>query len=205
MRDSLIGPGGLATPVLVIATGHHLSLALLGDGGVLARHHDPLVRGHAEALMPALRALLEGQPRPRAIIAETGPGSFTGLRIGIAAARALGLAWRVPVHGIASTLLVAAAAVARGHHGPLRVALAAPRGQVWLQPFDGLVACAPACSIPAEAAQAALAAPGPPLTGSAVEGAPEAAPDAAAAALISPALLGGPDPLYISPPVGKAA
>mgnify|MGYP005866535445 CR=1 FL=1 len=110
MHHPLTGPGGLPAPVLVIGTGHHLSLALIGREGLLARAHDPLVRGHAEAIMPALRALLAGQPRVGSILVETGPGSFTGLRIGIAAARALGLAWRIPVHGVSSTLLVAAAA-----------------------------------------------------------------------------------------------
>jgi tRNA threonylcarbamoyl adenosine modification protein YeaZ len=196
---------GCPSPWLVIATGHHLSLALVERATLHARHHEALARGHAEALMPALRALLAGQPRPAAIIVETGPGSFTGLRIGIAAARALGLAWHLPVRGVSSMLLVAAAAAARGHQGPLRVALAAPRGQVWLQRFDGLAAAAPARSLPPEAARIELALTGPPITGSGIMGAPEAAPDAAAARHIPPALFGGPDPLYLSPSPALAA
>ena len=86
------------------------SLALLAGDTVLAAHHDVIGRGHAEALLPAIAALLAraGVARPDAIAVDIGPGSFTGLRIGIAAARALGLAWEVPVGGYASLALIAA-------------------------------------------------------------------------------------------------
>jgi tRNA threonylcarbamoyl adenosine modification protein YeaZ len=191
--------------VLVIATGHHLSLALLGADEVFAHSHQAIARGHAEALLPAIASLLEGQPRPASILVETGPGSFTGLRVGIAAARALGLAWGVPVRGVSSTLLVAAAAHARGHRGPLLVALAAPRGQVWLQPFDGLLATAPAASLLPDAAARILARPGTMATGSGCPGAPEATPDAAAAPHVPAALTGEPLPLYLSAPGPEAA
>lgn len=124
---------------LVIATGHELSLALVRDGQVIAALHDSLTRGHAEALMPAVERLLAPiGGRASAIgdiVVEIGPGSFTGLRIGISAARALGLAWGVPVRGVRSTLLALG-----GFDGPeagadvALVALGAPRGQLWLEP-----------------------------------------------------------------------
>ncbi|QMW24391.1 tRNA (adenosine(37)-N6)-threonylcarbamoyltransferase complex dimerization subunit type 1 TsaB [Sandaracinobacteroides saxicola] len=120
-------------PVLVVATGHTLSLALIAGAELLAAHDDPAPRGQADALLPAVRAMLGGQ-RPARIVVETGPGSFTGLRIGIAAARALGLAWGVPVAGVSSSLLTAAPFL-RDADTPLWVALAAPRGQVWLEPI----------------------------------------------------------------------
>lgn len=134
MQDSLTGF------TLAIASGHDLSLALLDGPIVVAERFLPIERGHAERLMPALRELLQeyggAAVRPVTIVVEIGPGSFTGLRIGIAAARALGLAWDCPVAGVRSTLLVAAATRAREVKGRVVVALAAPRGQVWLEAFE---------------------------------------------------------------------
>jgi tRNA threonylcarbamoyl adenosine modification protein YeaZ len=102
----------LAGLTLAISTASPaLSLALF-DGGTLTAHdHRIIGRGHAEALMPAIAALL-GRQRPARILVDIGPGSFTGIRIGIAAARALGVAWGVPVMGFSGTGLVAAAAFA---------------------------------------------------------------------------------------------
>lgn len=88
-----------------------LSIALVAGSQVLARHHQLIGRGHAEALVPAIAALLAGR-RADAIIVDVGPGSYTGIRIGIAAARALGVAWGVPVHGASALSLVAAQAFA---------------------------------------------------------------------------------------------
>jgi len=188
---------------LVVATGHALSLALLSGGRVLAASHQPMEAGHAEALLPALDALAEGERRLPVgrILVETGPGSFTGLRIGLAAARALGLAWRVPVLGVSSTALVLAEARAAGAAGPLLVALAAPRGQVWLEAEGEGLATACTRAEAAERARAWLAAGGA-VTGSAapaLAGAsarPEREPRAAAAAVLPEAVLGPPVPRY---------
>ncbi|MBC7522629.1 MAG: tRNA (adenosine(37)-N6)-threonylcarbamoyltransferase complex dimerization subunit type 1 TsaB, partial [Sandarakinorhabdus sp.] len=68
-------------------------------------------RGHAEALMPAIAAMM-GDRRAGAILVDIGPGSFTGIRICTAAARAPGLAWGVPVAGFEGGALVAAQAFA---------------------------------------------------------------------------------------------
>lgn len=88
-----------------------LSLALFEDDRLVAHDHRIIGRGHAEALVPAIAALL-GARRPALVLVDIGPGSFTGIRIGIAAARALGVAWGVPVSGFSGTSLVAAAAFA---------------------------------------------------------------------------------------------
>lgn len=88
-----------------------LSVALVDGPRVLARSHERIGRGHAEALVPTIDQLLAGQ-RPKRILVDIGPGSYTGIRIGIAAARALGLAWSVPVAGVSALSLVAAQALA---------------------------------------------------------------------------------------------
>ncbi len=196
MQDRLTGR------TLVIATGHALSLALGEDGRLLAEHHERIGLGHAEALMPALTALLApfgGRAAGVAhIIVETGPGSFTGLRIGHAAATALALAWGADLSGVRSTLLVAAQARQSGADGLLGVALAAPRGQLWCERFH-----LPALS--SRGAPIALLAPaaadwlaGAPAAGSGAPGQMLAAEPRAACALgLSPALFDPPIPLYV--------
>jgi tRNA threonylcarbamoyladenosine biosynthesis protein TsaB len=113
-----------------------LSVALFADGVRLACEHRLIGRGHAEALVPAIAALMAGR-RADAIVVDIGPGSFTGIRVGIAAARALGLAWNVPVTGVMASTLVAAAAFAEvtDLHA-VRVQLEAGRGQHFVQTID---------------------------------------------------------------------
>ena len=97
---------------LVISTASPaLSLALFDNDSLAAHDHRIIGRGHAEALLPGIAALM-GTARADEVLVDIGPGSFTGIRIGIAAARALGLAWRVPVHGFSGAALVAARAFA---------------------------------------------------------------------------------------------
>lgn len=74
---------------------------------LIAAYHAELGRGHAEALLPAIAAFPECGRAAR-ILVDVGPGSFTGVRVGLAAARALGFAWGVPVCGYDCLDLVAA-------------------------------------------------------------------------------------------------
>lgn len=92
-----------------------LSIALFAGEDLLGAHHAELGRGHAEALLPAIAAL-PGGGRADAILVDTGPGSFTGVRVGIAAATALGFAWGAPVRGFGCLDLVAA--MVRARHAP---------------------------------------------------------------------------------------
>ena len=75
-----------------------LSVALLEGDAILRQHHEVVGRGHAERLLPVIRDLL-GPCVPDAIAVDCGPGSFTGVRVGLAAAQGLRIAWGVPVHG----------------------------------------------------------------------------------------------------------
>jgi tRNA threonylcarbamoyl adenosine modification protein YeaZ len=103
-----------------------LSVALFDGPALLAHDHRVIGRGHAEALVPAVQALLAGR-QPQAIIVDVGPGSYTGIRVGLAAARALGLAWGVPVHGCTAFALIAAQA---DHPGAITACIDAGRGAV---------------------------------------------------------------------------
>ena len=95
---------------LVIETASEACSVALFDGSKLIAHdHRELGRGHAERLIPMIEALPE-KGRSSRILVSLGPGSFTGVRIGIAAARALGVAWAVPVLGYPTLALVAARA-----------------------------------------------------------------------------------------------
>lgn len=143
--------------LLVIDTATQaLSVALLDDEGQpLGHFHDIVGRGHAEALLPVIAALPDGG-RADAIAVDVGPGSFTGVRIGIAAAKALALAWRIPVHGYGALSLIAAQAARQHKDGPLIVTITGGHGELFWQSFerDGLTPL----SAPASTPIAALAA-----------------------------------------------
>ena len=85
------------------------SAALFDGDTLLDGRFETLGRGHAERLVPMM-AELPGRGRADRILVSLGPGSFTGVRIGLAAARALGLAWSAEVLGYPTLSLVAAMA-----------------------------------------------------------------------------------------------
>ena len=83
------------------------SVALFEESDLIAGEHVVLGRGHAERLVPMIEALPD-KGRADRILVSLGPGSFTGVRIGIATARALGIAWGAEVLGYPTMALVAA-------------------------------------------------------------------------------------------------
>lgn len=87
------------------------SIALFEGETLIARDHRTIGRGHAETLVPMIAALPD-KGRADRILVSLGPGSFTGLRIGLATARALGFAWQAEVIGYPTLALIAAMAQA---------------------------------------------------------------------------------------------
>ncbi len=126
---------------LVIDSASEACSVALFDGDALADHrHAVIGRGHAERLVPLI-AELAGGGRADSIAVGCGPGSFAGVRIGVAAARALALGWGVPVRGFSTLALVAAGAAAEFADalGGL-VAMEGGHGQWFVQPFDARLA-----------------------------------------------------------------
>jgi tRNA threonylcarbamoyl adenosine modification protein YeaZ len=128
------------------------SVALFDDGTLVAGQREAIGRGHAERLVPMIAQLPE-RGRADEIRVALGPGSFTGVRIGLAAARALALAWNVPVLGYPTLALVAAMAQAQ-RPGAVTVCMAGGHGEWFVQDFaaDGLALTPLASLPPAEAA-----------------------------------------------------
>jgi tRNA threonylcarbamoyl adenosine modification protein YeaZ len=133
------------------------SVALVEGSHVVDERHEVVGRGHAERLIPMIEELLAGR-RPSAILVDCGPGSFTGVRVGLAAAHGLAIGGGVPLTGYSSMAAIAAMGADAESVG---VALHAGHGQLFVQsygpgpiaPLDELQ------SLPPDAAAAAIAAP----------------------------------------------
>ena len=135
------------------------SAALWRDGAVAARRFEPMQRGQSERLMPMIQEVMDEAGAAFAdldLVAVTnGPGAFTGLRIGLAAARGLALAGNVPCLGVTTFEAIAAQVPADERRGRvLLVAIDAKRADVYVQVFDaGLAPAADAAArLPADVA-----------------------------------------------------
>lgn len=144
-------------------------MALLDGATVVASAHEVVGRGHAERLVPMIAALPGGGRAPR-ILVDVGPGSFTGVRVGLAAAIGLSIGWGAAVQGYSSLALLAAAAFADDPAlARLAVVLEGGHGEVFMQGFalsPGLEAEDALRSLRPDAALAAL--DGRPAIGSGV-------------------------------------
>jgi tRNA threonylcarbamoyladenosine biosynthesis protein TsaB len=125
-----------AERILVIETATAAcSVALIEGGAIVAETHEIVGRGHAERLIPMIAAL-PGQGRAPRILVDCGPGSFTGVRVGLAAARGLAIGWGAEVAGYSSLALLAAAGFACDPaHPALAVVLEGGHGEVFMQHF----------------------------------------------------------------------
>ena len=114
-----------------------LALAILRDGDHVDTLIEDMATGQAERLFPALDDLLGRSGVTykdlTRVAVTTGPGSFTGLRIGLSAARGLGLALNVPVLGIPSLFVLSLTSQC----DPVAVLLDAKRGEAYFQTFSG--------------------------------------------------------------------
>ena len=109
------------------------SAALLDEcGAALDERHELVGRGHAERLVPMIEALLNGR-MPGAILVDCGPGSFTGVRVGLAAAQGLGIGWGITVAGYSSLALLAA----ESGEAEVTAALEGGHGELFVQSFAG--------------------------------------------------------------------
>ena len=88
--------------------------ALFDESGACVAQADEVIgRGHAERLVPMIAELLDGRRADR-ILVGVGPGSFTGIRVAIAAAHGLAIGWGAELRGMSSLALLAAGADAEG-------------------------------------------------------------------------------------------
>ena len=191
------------------------SAAVVHDGAVLAARVEPMSRGHQERLAPLVAEVMAeaggvGFDQLDRIAVTVGPGSFTGLRVGLAFAKGLSAALAIPAVGVGSL-----EALAQPYEGRVFAVLDAKRGQVYLQAFaDGAAVSAPD-ALPIETAAARVAELAPDiLVGTGVALLAQMRPSARAIALdhADPAAIAAlgasrspvpPRPLYLRAPDAK--
>jgi len=213
MRVLAIDTALAACAAAVLETGH----------GIIAAETLPMVRGHAEALIPLIaRVMKQSNVAFRdldRIAVTTGPGSFTGVRVGLAAARGFAVATGVPVVGVSTLAVYAAPYLAANGKTPVIAAIDARHEHVYLQMFGpgGQTLVSPRLAPLSEAIRAASDAPAC-LVGSAAravaDGMPKTAPtprtvDARAApdiawvaqiGAVTPEPAAAPNPQYLRAP-----
>jgi tRNA threonylcarbamoyladenosine biosynthesis protein TsaB len=112
-----------------------------GTSKMIAMESQAMKRGHAEALMPLIARVMKETGIPFAaldrVAVTSGPGSFTGLRVGLSAARGIGLAAGKPVVGLTTLSAYAAPIVSEGAEQPVISAIDARHDHVYLQVVSG--------------------------------------------------------------------
>ena len=218
--------------LLALDTAQGALSAAVGDGSALhVAHFEERTRGHAEALMPLVESVLEeadiGFADLDALAVTVGPGTFTGLRVGLAAARGLALARSLPLVGV--TTLEAVAEPAGATADEITIAtFDARRDEIYMQAFGrNLEALTPPLLVRLDEAEThlpegslVLVGTGAPLLAERLEKSGRSfrlsparpQPDAAALLRIARARIAAqgleafrvaPEPLYIRAPVAK--
>jgi tRNA threonylcarbamoyladenosine biosynthesis protein TsaB len=110
-------------------------------GKLIAQESQAMKRGHAEALMPLIARVIKesgiGFAGLDRIAVTTGPGSFTGLRVGLSAARGIALAANKPVVGLTTLTAYAAPVVSQNAEQPVISAIDARHDHVYFQAVSG--------------------------------------------------------------------
>lgn len=193
------------------------SVAVLDGETVLASASEAMARGHQERLAPMAQAVMADARLPfsrlQRIGATVGPGSFTGLRVGVAFAKGLASALGVPAVGIGSLEALAAEAP-----GLVAAVIDARRDQLYLQVFDDGHALMAPDVLPVGTAAARLAelamgraltlvGSGAPLLAEAAPGAHILTPEGCDARIVARLAAGRPAapirPLYLRAPDAK--
>ena len=120
--------------ILAFDTSSAACTAALFDGsGTLVAHAQEIIgRGHSERLVPMIAEILDGRVAD-SIIVGVGPGSFTGIRVGIAAANGLAIGWDAKLRGMSSLALLAVGVAGRGE---VAAAVIGGHGELFVQQFD---------------------------------------------------------------------
>jgi tRNA threonylcarbamoyladenosine biosynthesis protein TsaB len=156
MRILAIDTSCGAASVAVVEGGRNAPLAVMSR---------PMTRGHADALPlmveEVMRGIDGGFGSLARIVVATGPGSFTGIRIGLALARAMGLALAIPVAGVSTLAAFAAPLLSEPRTGIIAAAIDARHGSVYFQLFEasGRPLGLPRCDTPRECVRAIGAGP----------------------------------------------
>ena len=109
------------------------TVALFDDDGACVAHADEVIgRGHAERLVPMIAEVMDGRSASR-ILVGVGPGSFTGIRVAIAAAHGLAIGWNAELKGMSSLALLAAGTATEGE---VAAAVTGGHGELFVQQFD---------------------------------------------------------------------
>ena len=154
--------------ILAIDTSCGAASVAVVEGGLaepLAVLSRPMARGHADALAPmveeAMRGIDGGFASLGRIAVTTGPGSFTGIRVGVAMARAMGVALAIPVVGVSTLAAFAAPLLSEPRAGIIAAAIDARHGSVYFQLFEasGRPLGPPRCDTPRECVRAIGAGP----------------------------------------------
>ena len=128
--------------VLALDTSRGACSVCVYDGALrapLAWESLAMTRGHAEALAPMLKRVLDEAGGPEVvtkIAVAVGPGSFTGLRIGIATARAMALILGVPVVGVSTLIAYCGPMLDEPGSGVIAAAVDASHGHIYFQLID---------------------------------------------------------------------
>ena len=144
-----------------------ISACVLDDGADIPEAIETIAmeRGHAEALLPLIDRVMarveEGFASLGRVAVTVGAGSFTGLRVGIAAARGIGIACKIPVTGVSTLAALAAPLILEQKPGLVAAAIDARRGNVFFAAFglDGRAVLAPRIAPAREAVRSLGAGP----------------------------------------------